>query len=169
MMPPDATRLCIRLHHQDATTCQTPHLGADILNVLKKKGYDVRVTSVSSNAMTLIVNAQEVCIRVQTSDASQEWWYSITANGKAVCITPFRTDTVITHVTDGVDMFPISEILYRMWARGTFPATERDLLDGVMNLTGIHATHSVAYPMTYINASSFVEAIDLILKATSKA
>ena len=167
MQVPDITRLCLRFRHQDTTTCQTPHVTADILGALTKRGDDVRVTSVSEKAITLVVNAQEVCIRAQTSDADR--WYSVTANGKAVCLTPSHSDTVITHVTDGMQTYPIIEVLYRMWADGTFPATEEDLLKGVAKLTGFQATTPVTYPVAYVEASSFVDAIHLIIEATSEA
>lgn len=169
MQPMDITRLCLRLRHQDKTTCQTPHLTADIVSALKKKGDEVRVISVTTKSITLTVNGQEVCIRAQTPDASGDHWFSVTANGKAVCLTPFHTDTVPTHVTDGVQLYPIFEVLYKMWGNGNFPTTEADLLTSVTTLTGIVATDTVSYPMSYVEVTSFVDAVHLILEATSEA
>lgn len=123
------------------------------------------MTSVSAKAITLVVNGQEVCIRAQTSGADH--WYSVTANGKAVCLTPFHSDMIITHVTDG--MQTIVEVLYKMWADRVFPTTEDELLTDVTTLTGFQATDVVTTPVSYVEVSSFVDAIDLILEATSEA
>ena len=169
MQPVDITRLCLRLRHQGKTTCQTPHLTADIVSALTKKGDEVRVISVNAKSITLTVNGQEVCIRAQTAEASGDHWYSVTANGKAVCLTPFHTDTVVTHVTDGVQQYPIHEVLYRTWGDGRFPTSEADLLKSVTTLTGIVATNTVSYPVSYVEVASFVDAIHLILEATSEA
>ena len=165
----DLTRLCVRFHHQGKTMCQTPHLMADIISALKDKEYDVRVISVTPNVVSLTVNSQEVCIRAQTSEKTQDCWYTITANGKAVCITPFFTDTVPIHVSDGTNMYPIFDVLYKMWADGKFPTTMENLLDGVKTLTGINATSCIEHPVVYVKVSSFVYAIDIMLETTSES
>ena len=169
MQSTDITRLCLRLRHQGKTTCQTPHLTADIVSALSKKGDEVRATSVNTKSITLTINGQEVCIRAQSAEASGDHWYSVTANGKAVCLTPFHTDTVPTHVTDGMRLYPILEVLYRTWGDGSFPTSKADLLKRVTALTGIVATKTVSYPVSYVEVASFVDAIHLILEATSEA
>lgn len=166
MQTMDPMRLCVRLDGR--ADCQTPHLIADVLGALKAHGDDVRVTSVSADTTTLVVNSQEVTLRAQTK--SDDRWYSVTANGKAVCLTPFRTDAVTTHVTYGDQAFPIVDALYHMWAKGIFPKDRDELLQGVGALYGTTPpTSCLTTPVTYVETKTFVEAIHLILEATSVA
>lgn len=165
----DLTRLCVRFQQKGATACQTPHLAADILTALRKKGYDVRVVSMGAHTMTFVVDGQEVLVRVQSSDATDDHWYSVTVDAKAVCLSPLRTETVPTYVKDATQMYPVHEVLYKMWANGNFPATEEELLAGVTTLTGIRPIACVSYPVTYVEVSTFVDAIRLIIEATSEA
>jgi len=169
----DPMRLCVRLHHQGRTGCQTPHLLSDVLSALRRANHDARLISVASTKATFVVDSQEVCCREQTDATTGKRWYSVTANGKAVCLTPFRTDTVVTHVVcddDPSHVLPIHDVLYRAWATGRFPRDREALREALCGAhRGATPTSYVATEVAYVEVKSFVDAFELLLEATSES
>lgn len=164
-------RLCVRFHQQGRGDCQTPHLLSDVLSALRRASHDARLTSVASTKATFVVDSQEVTVREQT-DSTGERWYSVTANGKAVCLTPLRTDTAVTHVVcddDPSHVLPIHDVLYKMWATGRFPRDREALREALRAHRGATPTSYVATEVAYVEVKSFVDAFELLLEATSES
>ncbi len=158
----DLTRLCVRLSVAD-TGCRGPHLLSDIVTCLVNNDYDTTVASVTHLGTVLRVNGQNVEIRHNAGPGQQ--WYMVRRDAKVVCLSPFRTETVVVGITvaDKPYAIPIHETLYMKWSAGTRPTWESVKADFPTIQSWVSA------PVTFVEPMSFVKAIGMVLEATSAA
>lgn len=154
----DLTRLCVRLSVPN-TGCQGPYIVPDIVSYLMKNEYDVSVISVNGSSFILCVNGQKVEIRNNTGPEAQ--WYVVRSDAKVLCLSPFRTETVVVGIKVNDTTIPIHDNLYRAWSAGTKATWESVKTDFPA------MTSWVSAPVTFVEPSVFHKAIDLVIEATS--
>ena len=110
-------RLCVRLQLGDVTGCRGPHLVPDIVVGLRRAGNTVHIKRSTPHEICLNVDQEDVVVR-----ANDATWFSVTCKGKVVCVAPYRTQDIITHVRDtDNNLHPIADVAYKMWAEGSTP------------------------------------------------
>ena len=171
MMRADPWRLYARLHDAEGTGCRSPYLLADLHAALAQAGMEVHLRTVSETEARIVVDGCEVVVRMRPATGSSGAWFTVTANSKAVCITPFAMHTMVTHARrkDGSSDISLHAILYHLWSVGQFPRDEAALLKSMHGMYGIEMTACPRSSVAFTDTASFVQAIRLLLAASSEA